>query len=161
MLEVSNQNFNDIRRIIELIKWHNSFIALPEELWSHKPTIIGASPPKHKFAYVVRLVQHKILENKPKTLLALMDSRRAYIRLFDRFRNEPTSRLREELEQVENKMEVWRVQEYRRFCILRAKKKAYLKKAIKNLAVSQEDKAVLQMPQLEQPPEKDKLNPVG
>ena len=39
-VDINNNNLNDIRKIIGLISWHNSFIELPDNLWKEKPLFI-------------------------------------------------------------------------------------------------------------------------
>jgi hypothetical protein len=85
-LFVNNQNFNDIRRLIALIAWHNSFVNLPCELWLLKPPIIGEVRPLQKMQYISNIIYYKIKENR---LRSILEQRRLYISVFDRFRKNP------------------------------------------------------------------------
>lgn len=39
-IDINNHNLNDIRRILGLISWHNSFIEIPQSLWKYKPPFL-------------------------------------------------------------------------------------------------------------------------
>lgn len=79
-ITINNQNFNDIRRLLELIKWHNSFVNLPEYLWNTKPKIIGTINAKTKLKYICEMIKYKIIQKKyfSKILVA----RRHYLTLY-------------------------------------------------------------------------------
>ena len=58
-ISFNNENFNDVRRIVTLVKWHNNFVNIPRELWGVKPSIIGEISPKKKLIYVANIIKYR------------------------------------------------------------------------------------------------------
>ena len=87
-ININNQNFNDIRRILALIEWHNSFVDIPQYLWTLKSPIILKKKPKSnpnftKFKYFAKIINHKFKENK--NFKKILEIRRKYLRLYDEY----------------------------------------------------------------------------
>lgn len=77
-LEISfnNENFNDVRKIITLIKWHNSFVHLPKQLWALKPAFIGETSPKKKLIYIANVIKCRISECNFKNMRKNLQQRK-------------------------------------------------------------------------------------
>lgn len=100
-LNINNHNLNDIRRILALMQWHNSFVEIPQHLWVYKPPFQANKRSKEvlsnisRLRYLVKIIDYKLRENK--SVRAILQQRRKYLQIYDDYNQNPTEKKKFEL----------------------------------------------------------------